>query len=106
MRRLIILFALGTVLAGFSGATVVWAKAHVPVHKAQVCHNGRLIVVSDRAVKAHVRHGDCQLPACDFNNVSQKKDSCSGDAVEGLCVLPNPRDDAGGVTNACPVGKL
>ena len=90
MRRLVT-FVLGGVLLAAPAA--VLGKGHVPVHKIQVCHKGRVLVVSANALGGHQRHGDCQLPACDFANIFQKKDPCPTD-----CTLANPRDSAAGST--------
>ncbi len=51
------------ILAAFSLAmplvTHVWAKAHVPAHKEQVCHKGSVLTIGAPAVRGHLRHGDC-----------------------------------------------
>ena len=85
-------------------------KGHVPVGKVQVCHDGdpvETITVSENALDAHLRHGDCQLPACDFNNVFHTGESCTIEgATDGRCALANARDDAGGQTPGCPAGRF
>lgn len=47
----------GVLALGFS-VTQVWGKAHVPAHKEQVCHRGRVITVGAPAVDGHLGHGD------------------------------------------------
>lgn len=91
------------------GAEETLAPGHVPLDKVQLCHKGdsQVITVSENALSTHLRHGDCQLPACDFNNVYHTEDSCDVVAgAESRCVLPNPRDPADGVTSNCPVGRF
>ncbi len=98
MRKLV-LVALGAALI-FGVSHIALAKAHVPVKKGQVCLNGRVLQVSEKAIDALVdRAGACELPACDFNNIFLKSDACS-------CELAEPRDSAEGVTPACPIGKF
>ncbi|MEE8261483.1 MAG: hypothetical protein V3R83_03305, partial [Gammaproteobacteria bacterium] len=66
------------------------------------------ITVSQGARAAHLGHGDCQLPACDFNNIFQTGDDCSGvvDADDdGFGDFVN-RDSAEGIKDACPVGTF
>ena len=82
-------------------------KGHVPLGKAQVCHKGEVITVSENALPAHLdEHGDCQLPACDFNNVFHTGEVCESNNPGGQCLLQNPRDDASGVTPGCPPGRF
>ena len=68
-------------------------KAHVPLHKTQFCHDGEVIEVGSAAADAHLAHGDCELPACDFANISMKGEACD-------CNLA-PREPAVG-TPGCP----
>lgn len=92
----------------FAGLSFVWGKAHVPLHKAQVCHKGVTLTVGIPALVGHLRHGDFQLPSCDFNNVFRTGDDCSdvedvdGDGLGDF----DDRDSAEGVTEACPVGTF
>ena len=106
MKRIVFFTILGLTLIAIPVANQVWGKAHVPVKRAQVCHKGTVIVVSENAVQGHVRgHGDCQLPACDFNNVFMAGESCVvEDSGNGTCVLDFTRDEA--VNDACPEGKF
>ena len=107
MRKLMmIVLAAGL---SFGSAQIAFSKAHVPVRKGQVCLNGRVIQASEAAIEALVeRSGACELPACDFANVFMRGgDDCStASNSDGTCVLTAPRDDAGGLTPACPVGKF
>ena len=64
MRKVLVLSAVGALLlaaaALHSVRKPVWSKAHVPLEKAQLCHNGRVIAVDASAVDMHVeKHGDC-----------------------------------------------
>lgn len=109
MKRAIVLSILfvGALGVAFSVSQFVWGKAHVPVHKAQVCHNGEVLTVGASAVNGHLGHGDCRLPACDFNNVFHTGEDCSsvGPAdSQGRCANLSPRDDACGKTAGCPAG--
>ncbi len=109
MKRLLALTTIfGFLLAIPASHLIGLPKGHVPAHKVQVCHDGgpvEVITVSKNALNAHLRHGDCQLPACDFNNVFQTGDSCEI-AGGAECTLSNSRDDAGGITPGCPAGKF
>ncbi len=106
MKRLLPIAAIVVALLAMPASHLLGGKAHVPVHKAQVCHKGTVIVVSENAVQGHLRgHGDCHLPACDFANIFGAGASCTvDDRGDGKCVLPLPRDEA--VNDACPAGKF
>lgn len=77
MKRLLISLAVMGSLAAIPLSNALWGKGHVPIHKAQVCHKGEVITVSRSAKGSHLQHGDCGLPACDFNNVFSTGDDCS-----------------------------
>ena len=107
----IVLAVMVTVALTSVTSGIVSGKAHVPVNQVQVCHKGRTAINTDApALPAHLRHGDFQLPACDFGNVFPVGADCSfvsdidnnGFADAGL----NPRIDAGGITPACPAGTF
>ena len=108
MKRVILSgLVVGVLAVAFSVSQLVWGKAHVPVHKAQVCHKGKVITVSRAAKGSHLGHGDCGLPACDFNNVFFTGDDCSslGPAgAMGVCMgLATPKDiDASCVASRKP----
>ena len=104
MKRLFILSFAGAFLMTLSGLDLAWAITHVPIGKVQVCHKGKTITVSERALKAHLGHGDCQLPACDLNNVFLAGDACDG-VESGLCDFVD-RDSTEGLTDACPAGTF
>lgn len=63
-------------------------------------------------MKAHVGHGDVQLPACDFNNVfGEGTDTSnvvsanfSGVTYSDIGFVPSA--NAGGVNSACPPGTF
>ncbi len=113
MKRILVSLAVVGSLAAIPVSNVLWGKAHVPVNKSQLCVNGTVRTVS-ASVAARMQRGAsqsavCVLPACDFNNVFTVATGCAGlvDANrDGKCDLPFPRDDAGGVTLACPVGTF
>ena len=105
---LMVAVALPTVVPG-----VVWGKAHVPAGQVQVSHKGSTVRnLPASALDGHLRHGDIQLPACDFNNVFQEGDDVSNvvssDAtgVTYSSIGFVPRADAGGITSACPPGTF
>ena len=108
MKRRLLLSLIAALVLALSMA-YVWSKAHVPTAKAQVCHKGKVRTVSTADVQDHQGHGDCQLPACDFNNIfrSGPRNSCPAvDADgDGRYDLPNPRDEAVG-TPGCPAGTF
>ena len=92
---------------------IVSGKAHVPAGQVQLSHKGRTAINVDApALKAHIRHGDIQLPACDFNNVfgegTDTSNVVSAD-LSGVTYSDKPfqaRADAGGITPACPAGTF
>ena len=105
MKGLLVSIAVAGSLAAIPVSNALWGKAHVPLNKVQVCHKGTVRTVSKNALGGHERHGDCQLPACDFNNVFMSGGSCDGeDSSDGKCLLPFPRDEA--ETDACPAGTF
>ncbi len=97
-KRWRLLVAMVVMLSMFAAAGA-FGKAHVPVGEIQVAHRGVVKQLPAQALDGHLRHGDVQLPACDFNNVFLEGD------VVGDVVL-NPRDSAEGITPACPVGTF
>lgn len=106
MIRTISLCAVLTVLLAIPASHLVWGKGHVRIGKVQVCHKGEVLTVSENALRAHLKHGDCQLPACDFNNVFQTGDACEVSNGGGRCELADERDPADGVTPGCPEGTF
>ncbi len=106
MKRLITLSIIGAFLFALPASHVVFGKGHVPSKKAQVCHNGEVLQVGTNGGAAHLKHGDCDLPACDFNNVFHTGGTCLGGPAGGQCNVANPRADAGGITPGCPVGTF
>ena len=108
MKRVLALSLLGGLLLALPALQPAWGKAHVPTKKIQVCHRGEVISVSGKALNAFLDQGSCQLPACDFNNVFFTGGSCAAVDANGdfKCDLPNPREDAGGLTPGCPAGTF
>jgi hypothetical protein len=110
MRRIMgCVIAVAFILSA-AGTKQVETKAHVPLHKVQVCHKGTTLTVGGAALTAHRGHSDGQLPACDFANVFHTGDACPADAngngfVDGS-ELANSRNDAGGRTPSCPAGTF
>lgn len=114
MRRrgiLLPLLLVGLLMALASGAAL--GKAHVPAGEVQLSHKGRTAINVDApALQAHIRHGDIQLPACDFNNVFGEGTDTSNVISADLSGVTysdkpfQPRADAGGVTPACPAGTF
>ncbi|MCH7585542.1 MAG: hypothetical protein IH941_10390 [Acidobacteria bacterium] len=123
-RRRILFPLLMAVLLMALASGVALGKAHVPAGDVQVSHKGRTAINVDApALAAHLGHGDIQLPACDFANVFGEGTDTSNvvdaefvqDGVAGVLYLPGtgpmdatfvPRDDAGGITPACPTGTF
>ena len=107
MKRLLTLFIVAAFLLAIPVSHFVLGKGHVPSNKVQVCHKGEVITVSKNALNTHVNHGDCQLPACDFNNVFHTGDDCSDVGTadsQGRCNGLKPRN--GATTPACPSGTF
>ena len=114
MKKYLILLpiiAAAVVLSAMSSG-MVFGKAHVPASQVQVSHKGRTAINVDApALKAHVGHGDIQLPACDFANVFPPGADTSNvlaAGFSGVTYSGTPsfiaRVDAGGATGACPPG--
>ena len=89
------------------------AKGHVPAGQVQVSHKGRVAMNVDApSLKAHLGHGDLQLPACDFNNVFHAGDDTSNvvsSDFSGVLYADGtfkPRRSAEGITPACPPGTF
>ncbi len=88
-------------------------KAHVPAGEVQVSHKARKAINVDApALRAHVRHGDIQLPACDFANVFGVGDDTSNVVAASFAGVTFSdigfvaRIDANGATPACPPGTF
>lgn len=108
-RRIVVALALPALLvAGIAGSAM--GKAHVPAGDVQISHRGIVKQLPAQALAGHLRHGDFQLPACDFNNVFLNKGDASGvadDDGDGFADAGlNERSDAGGITPACPAGTF
>ena len=107
MRKVLVVSALALLIAGiaaYQSVDTVESKGHVSVKKTQVCHDGdpvEVITVSINALQAHLRHGDCRLPTCDFANAFATEDSCAISNPGGNCNVANPRADACGSTPGC-----
>ena len=95
----------------------ILGKGHVVGDQVQVCHqertsyyrpadNGVAMIVTANSLSFHLRHGDCQLPACDFANVFHAGDECAVLDVDGdgRCDGLNTRDEAD--TPGCPAGTF
>lgn len=112
IRHAKLFLMLGVLLMFAASAGVALGKAHVPVGDIQVAHRGVVKQLPEQALDGHLRHGDIQLPACDFNNVFLNKGDASNVlAADFTGVLYSdigfvPRADAGGVTPACPPGTF
>ena len=95
MKRLITLSFLGAFLIALPASHVVFSKGHVPSDQVQVCHKGEVKDIRAAALNGHLSHG-CQLPACDGANVFHVGNTCSNaGAVDGKCLLANPRAQSG-----------
>lgn len=113
LRRRLLLTVIMSVLVIVGVAAIALGKAHVPANQVQVSHKLlEAINVGAPALNAHVGHGDIQLPACDFNNVfgagADTSNVVSAD-FSGVAYSDKPfqpRNDAGGITPACPPGTF
>ena len=76
MKRLLALFIVAAFLLAIPVSHFVWSKGHVPSHKEQVCHDGKVIEVGQAAQPAHLDHGDCAVPKDDFGYIGFKGFSC------------------------------
>lgn len=119
MNKTLLYLCIGGMLLALCISPLVFSKGHVPSGQTQLCVDGDVVNVPDALADAADSDSDsddiCILPACDFDNVfqvgagnctvaSDDSDSDSGLSDEdgdGLCDLPNPRNDATGVTPGC-----
>lgn len=108
MKRVLVLSFVGAFVLTMSGLDLAWGKAHIPLDMVQVCQDGESKVIRAKKLQIRLNHGDCQLPACDFNNIfampSPNGADCSAvDAPDenGQCMVLNPRNPANGITPAC-----
>ena len=113
MKRCLVSSILIAVMLAIFALPVVTIGAHVQIGKVQVSHKGRTALDIDiPALKAHLNHGDIQLPVCDFNNVFPDGSDVSnvissdGSGVTYSDIGFVPRLDAGGITPACPPGTF
>jgi len=110
IKKAVLLSFVGVFALMLVSSNYAWGKAHVRIGKVQVCHTGdviEVITVSVNALPAHLRHGDCQLPACDFNNVFATGNVCDTDfCTDTDCCLAASRESAEGITPACPPGTF
>lgn len=97
MKRVLLVLVVGTFLLAVPASHLLLGKGHVPAHKTQFCHEGEVIEVGSSAASAHLAHGDCELPACDFNNIFHKGEPCD-------CSSLNERDGAD--TPGCTGGRF
>ncbi len=101
-NQLLLISIAGALLVAIPASQAVWSKAHVPIDKSQVCHEGVTLVVKPKSLGRHLEHGDCRLPACDFNNVFLAGDVCpTGLVTGGFCDLASPRSSGNDITSAC-----
>ena len=101
-KQLLLISLAGASLLAFTASQMVWSKAHVPIGLGQVCHKGKARVIDLHKIRKHLKHGDCQLPACDQANIFRAGDSCLGDSTgDGFCDVANMRDDKHLETLAC-----
>ena len=114
MKRQVVVVSLvlALVMALMVAGTVL-GKGHVPAGQVQISHKGRVAMNVDApALKGHLRHGDLQLPACDFANVFHDGDDTSNVVSSdwsGVTYSDRgfvPRNSAEGITPACPPGTF
>ena len=111
-KRYVLLSLILVVILALAATGVAFGKAHVPAGNIQVAHRGVVKELPAQALDGHLRHGDLQLPACDFNNVfptgsdASNVVSSDGTGVTYSDIGFVPRADAGGITPACPAGAF
>ena len=113
MKKFLILLPIlaAVLVVGALTSGIVSGKAHVPAGMVQISHKGMVVkTFPAAALGGHLRHGDIQLPACDFNNVFGDGADVSNVVSSDLSGVAysdkpfQPRADAGGITPACPPG--
>ena len=120
MKKHVILSLFGLaamILMALPTQETILGKGHVVGDQVQVCHQDRpsyyrpatdgvALIVTASSLSFHLRHGDYQLPACDFANVYHAGDPCAVLDVDGdgRCDGLNPRDEAD--TPGCPAGTF
>lgn len=119
MNKVLSIPIVGIILFSMFGAHLVWAKAHVPIDRVQICtSNGTVRNIKPRRMARELERGACRLPGCDFDNILMPRSSCdntdilpvsSGDDDpdgDGFCDIPGsppaiPSDSAIDLTPAC-----
>ena len=67
-KRVVLLSIIAGVIFAL-GASTVWAKAHVPLGRAQICtKQGKVKNISARLMQKRLNGGACRLTACAFND--------------------------------------
>ena len=69
-------FCCRRVLIALPVSNLVWGKGHVPAHKEQVCHQGKVIEVGTSALADHLSHGDLFIDKATQRPPFFKGDSC------------------------------
>jgi hypothetical protein len=110
-RQIMFSFILVVMLVLAASGGVAFGKAHVPAGEIQVAHRGVVKQLPAAALGGHLRHGDIQLPACDFANVFPEGGDASNVLSSDLTGVTYTsgfvaRVDAGGATPACPPGTF
>ena len=111
-RVVVVSLVLALLLAVLAAGSAL-GKGHVPAGQVQVSHKGKVAKNIDApALKGHLRHGDIELPACDFANVFHEGDDTSNvisSDFSGVTYSDRgfvPRNSAEGITPACPPGMF
>ncbi len=70
-KRVVLLSILvGGVILAVAATSTVWAKAHVPLGRAQICtSSGQVRNIAARVLTSRLAGGACRLTACVFNDV-------------------------------------
>ena len=93
MKRLISFGIIALALTAIIATQFVWATPpddDGDHDKVAICHKGKVIVVDESAVSAHIGHGDCLAPAG-----ASKGDDCE-------CVSEVPCEDSEDCDGTCP----
>ncbi len=85
MRKGIVFLSIvvGVVGLAMIESSVAWAKAHVPLGRAQICTaQGKVKNIASRTLGKRISQGGCRLTACAFDDVDD------GDLIKQFIFFP------------------
>lgn len=69
-KRIVLMSVVAVVAFALGSTSVVWAKAHVPLGRVQICSSGgEARNITQRSMARLISGGACRLTACAFNDM-------------------------------------